>query len=137
MPDKHKDDKSSTPEVSRRESIKKMLKMPDGEELAMPECNAPHIVGYLFEIGPTMAAGAGEAPITHTEMRAWQENVGIELESWEARMLKRLSGDYLGESHIATKIDCKAPCKDAPYVHALARVAANHMKDAIRGLAKL
>lgn len=81
----------------------------DGITPRMPPLSVGYLVDYLWEIGPTMAAGMGEAPITHGELLAWQENTGIELESWEARLLRRLSIEYLNQSHLATDPHCKPP----------------------------
>lgn len=50
-----------------------------------------HILEYLFEVGPT----CGEYPLTHTELRNWQENTGIELCEFEATALVSLSREYL------------------------------------------
>lgn len=68
-----------------------------------------YLVGYLIEIGPTMAAGMGAGPITHGEIRDWQDNTGIELQPWEAHLLRRLSREYLAESHRAEKLGCVPP----------------------------
>lgn len=81
------------------------------EEPEMPPCDAQYVIGYLFEIGPTM----GEGPVTHGEIESWQRNTGIRLTTWEARILKRLSLEYLGESQQATERGRPAPWADAPY----------------------
>jgi len=74
-----------------------------------PLAGGSYLVGYLLEIGPTLAAGGYPGPITHEELRAWQANTGIELQPWEIRFLQRLSNEYLSESHKAEKRDCPAP----------------------------
>jgi hypothetical protein len=66
---------------------------------------AAHLVGYLWEVGPT----TGEGPITHAEIAAWQTNTGIELQPWESSLLRRLSLDHLGQSQLSTKVDCIPP----------------------------
>lgn len=99
----------------------------------MPPCDAPHLVGYLFEIGPTLAAGMGEGPLTHGEIESWQRNTGIRLQSWEARLLKRLSIEYLNESSKARARDCPAPWGDAP----VPNLKAERTRDALRALAAL
>ena len=68
-----------------------------------------YILDYLFEVGPTMPSGMGSGPLTFSEIEAWQRAVGIRLSPFEAQLLRRLSVDYFGESHAATKIDCPAP----------------------------
>lgn len=94
----------------------------------MPECDAIYIASYLFEIGPVLHGGMGETPLTHTEIEAWQRNTGIELEAWEAKVLHRLSLEYLSESQKATKPDAPAPWDNAPY---LRLAAAKRMQRAI------
>lgn len=51
----------------------------------------------------------GPAPLTHTEIAAWQGLTGAEMEPWEVTALIRLSFDYLSESQAAAD-----PKKDAP-----------------------
>lgn len=68
-----------------------------------------YLLGYLMEIGPTLAAGMGAGPITHQEVLAWQALTGIALQPWEMRLLRRLSGEYLAESHRAEKLGCVPP----------------------------
>lgn len=68
-----------------------------------------HLVGYLYEIGPTLSGGMGDIAITHTELRAWQDNVGIELQPWEVQLLRTLSAAYLDQLHKATDPNCKPP----------------------------
>lgn len=51
----------------------------------------------------------GNVPVTHSEIRAWQDNTGIDLSAWEAQTLRRLSGEYLAQSQAAESTDCPAP----------------------------
>ena len=71
----------------------------------MPQVQAHYLIDYLFEVGPT----EGQEPVSFTELMKWQEAIGIELEPWQFRMLRRLSLDYLSESHKAMKHDCPPP----------------------------
>ncbi len=73
-----------------------------------------YLIAYLFEFGPTTPAGMGSAPIGAIEIAAWQDLLGIEFQPWEARLLRRLSNEYLAESHAATKRDCPPPFGDSP-----------------------
>lgn len=43
----------------------------------------------------------GSAPISFSEIAAWQQLTGISLSSWESRTLRRLSGEYSREMHLA------------------------------------
>ena len=95
---------------------------------------ADYLLGYLWEVGPTMVAGMGAGPVTHQELRAWQANSGIQLQPWEARILRRLSIDYLAEMSRADQADCPAPWQAVEAVVDHAAVA-NKMRHAIRALA--
>lgn len=110
MPDAPKGSEKKQP--SRRAVLLKALK---SEVLDMPECDADYLLNYLFEVGPTLAGGMGESPLSETELRAWMSNTGIELDSWEARTVKRLSREYLSESQAATEPTRTCPWDDAPY----------------------
>lgn len=135
MPEKPENDTSKEPNKPRRELFTE--KLADGEVLEMPPCEAFYIVSYLFEIGPGMSGGMGEAPITHGEIESWQRNTGIELNAWEARTLKRLSIEYLNESHKATKPDCPAPWDESNHTKVLPSLASQRVKNSMRALAAL
>lgn len=93
------------PPVSRRDAFKKR-----GVDIQMPTIEwGAYILAYLFEVGPTMPSGMGSGPLTFSEIEAWQRTVGIFLLPFEAQLLRRLSVEYFGESHAATKFDCPAP----------------------------
>lgn len=84
-----------------------------GIEPRMPPLEwAGHLVEYLFEFGPTMAAGMGSGPLTPSEIEAAQRLLGIQFQPWEARLLLRLSREYLAESHRATEQSCAPPWQD-------------------------
>lgn len=68
-----------------------------------------YLLAYLWEIGPTLSGGMGDGPITHGEIAAWQSNMGIDLQPWEAALLRRLSLDHLCQSQLSTDPNCKPP----------------------------
>lgn len=70
-----------------------------------------YLVDYLLEIGPTMPTGMGVAPLSHGEIAAWQSNVGICLQPWEARALRMLSIEYVG-----TRAEAADPACPPPYL---------------------
>ena len=111
--------------------------MAETGELEMPPCDALHMVGYLFEVGPTVAAGMGAGPVSHLEIAAWKSNTGIDLDAWEARTLRSLSQDYASESHKATARDCPPPWEDSPYGQVVINTKAESTRDALRALANL
>jgi hypothetical protein len=80
----------------------------------MPDMAVPHLVRYLYEIGPTLPGGMGAVPLTHSEIMAWQSNTGVELQPWEARFLYRLSREFLSQSHKSEAPECPPPWVDAP-----------------------
>lgn len=105
MPDAAVGARAESAKLSRRERIER-----DGGEIEMPPVDqGEYLIGYLYEMGPTVSAGMGAGPVSFAELVAWQAARGFELEPWEARLLRRLSVDYLAESHRATQRDCQPP----------------------------
>jgi hypothetical protein len=60
-----------------------------------------------MEIGPVEANGMGRSPIGWQAIDAWARQTLAQPTPWEARLLRRLSADYLAESHRAE--DCHHP----------------------------
>lgn len=75
----------------------------------MPPNSAPHIIERLIEIGLSEAAGMGAAPVSWQSIDAYQRNTGIVLAAWEARLIRRLSSDYLLMSRKAENENCPPP----------------------------
>jgi len=96
------------PRRSRLEQIRADRKDKDYEP-EMPPAGADYLIGYLYDAGPTLAAGGYPGPLTHQELRAWQENTGITLQPWEVRFMRSLSHVYLAEALAAEKPDRPAP----------------------------
>lgn len=72
----------------------------------MPDAGpAAYLLEHFWCVGPSQ----GDSVITSGELRDYQANMGITLSPWECRVLRRLSVDYINESHRATKRDCPAP----------------------------
>lgn len=71
-----------------------------------PENPAPHITDWLFDAGPTGPDGNG---LGWRDIEAWSNGIGIALEPWEGRLIKRLSAEYGAMRHKAEKEDCPAP----------------------------
>lgn len=67
-----------------------------------------------MEIGPTLSGGFGPAPLTFSEILAWQHCTGRLLQPWEALMLRKMSIEYIAFSHKAESSMCPSP-----YVHEL------------------
>jgi hypothetical protein len=96
------------PRKSRREELKESAIEPDLPPLEWGQ----YLVGYLFEFGPTVAAGMGSGPLMPSELESAQRLLGIQFQPWEARLLLRLSREYLEESHRATEENCAPPWSD-------------------------
>ena len=79
----------------------------------------------------------GPAPLSHSEMLAWQTNTGIELNAWESRSLRNLSIDYITASREAEDPECPAPWDEAPYYIEPASLVAKRMQAHIRRLTEL
>lgn len=79
------------------------------EDIPLPPNPAPYLIDWLLEIGPTQPVGMGAAPISFGAMLDWQDIMGVELQPWEARMLRRLSVDYVNEQYHARDKDRLAP----------------------------
>ena len=78
-----------------------------------PISGCDYLISYLFEVGPTMAGSMGNAPLSHSEIRAWQDNTDTDLTPWEARLLRRLSREYMGASSEAESPSCPPPWGDS------------------------
>lgn len=72
-----------------------------------------HVLGYLWQWGPTLSGSMGQVALSHVDLVACQSNTGIELSEWEATTLVRLSREYLGESSAAAKPDREPPFESA------------------------
>ncbi|EJL34124.1 hypothetical protein [Novosphingobium sp. AP12] len=105
------------PEGSKRAQAKDLPRaLPRAEQLKkdrivpqMPPNPAPHILSRLFEIGLTEAAGMGAGPLSWQSIKAWQDVIGVSLSRWEARLLRKLSVEYLAEGHRAESENCPPP----------------------------
>lgn len=76
-----------------------------GTRIFLPHNPAPYLADWLFEVGPA----AGDREIGYSDLAAWQDITGIELEPWEGRLLRRLSRAWLNEQWQARKAARPAP----------------------------
>lgn len=112
-------------------------KKDDDYEPDMPEVDAEYLLAYLFEVGPMMTAGGYPGPLTHEELQAWQNLIGIELQPWEIRFLRRLSGEYLAENYRAQKIGCPEPVLELSQRGQDAYAVAMNLQQTLKAMAKL
>jgi hypothetical protein len=97
-------EQSTAPRLSRIAALKAKKVVPP-----MPPNPAPHITDRLIEMGLTQAAGMGAVPLSWGEINAWCDRTAVDLEPWEARLIRRLSAAYLAESHKADDENCPPP----------------------------
>lgn len=97
------------PRLSRLDAMKR-----DGVTPKMPPNPAPHIIGWLVEMGLSEAAGMGSAPISWATINEWQRATRVALKPWEARLIHTLSVEYLAEGRKAESETCPAPWRAAP-----------------------
>lgn len=113
--------------ISRRDEFER-----DNHTVIMPDCEAFYLIEYLFELGLTL----GDQAITHSEIRAWMENTGIDLSAWESRSIKNLSSAYLSGSHEYRAADSDSPWEAAPYYMSAKYRKAMKLKMSIRKAAE-
>lgn len=76
-----------------------------GQAILLPHNPAEYLTEWLLDIGPAV----GDRSLGYVDLAAWQAISGIELEPWEARTLRRLSGEWLGQSAKARQAACPPP----------------------------
>lgn len=100
-----------------------------------PAGEAAYLVGHLFEAGPLGWAGMGEVPLAWSDLQAWQAGTGIELEAWEARALRRMSGAYVTQLQAAREPGCLPPwAPEAPASEARESIS-NRLRASLRAMA--
>lgn len=98
-----------------------------------PECDASYILDYLFEIGLTL----GENPLSHSEIKAYQKNIGLTLQPFEVRFIKRLSEIYLSALQKMKIVNAETPWEECPPQMSAKYINAQRSKESIRNLAKV
>lgn len=120
-------DQVEGPPLTRLQKLKAEDLKPD-----LPPLPVPHLVEYLLEIGPVVPAGMGAGPIEWRDIAAWSDLTGTALEAWEARLLRRLSADYLAESRLAEKPEAPAPWTEADQTEAQREAVSRKVSNAFR-----
>lgn len=95
---------TAAPRLSRLDDWKRQKIEPP-----MPPNPAPHITGWLTEIGLVEAGAGGAIPLSWSEIYAWQCDVHVRLAPWEARLIRSLSAAYVTESRLAESENCPPP----------------------------
>ncbi|WP_239016837.1 phage tail assembly chaperone [Sphingomonas ginkgonis] len=94
--------------LSRIEELKK-----DKISPPMPPNPAPHLINRLIEIGIAETGGMGPSTLSWREIGEWQRLTGVELEPWEARLIRDLSAAYIAEGRLAEDHNCPPPWRAA------------------------
>lgn len=95
---------------------------------SLPDNPAPYLTGWLFDIGPSMAAGPGEAPLSLAYVQQELSVLGVDVLPWEAKLLRRLSIDYIDQRQKARKPSCPAPYTARDHLAANQDAVANQFK---------
>jgi hypothetical protein len=80
----------------------------------MPPNPLPHLTGWLLEIGLVEGGGMAAVPISWREIDAWCVRTRLNLSAWEARLLRRLSTEYVAEGRRAESETAPPPWRTAP-----------------------
>lgn len=96
-----------------------------------PPCRCEYLVRTLFEVGPDTSGN----PLSHTELRFWQENTGVELNAWEIETLRSGSIAYLKQAQKSTAHDCDPPYQTEESKRAQALTKAEYTRRNLRDLA--
>lgn len=99
-----KESKRAPSKLSRLERMQR-----DGIEPEMPPNPAPHITGWLVDMGIVEARGMGNAALSWAEIDAWCRRTRVDLEPWVARLIRHLSAAYIAEGRRAESETCPAP----------------------------
>jgi len=81
----------------------------DKIQVQMPPNPAPHILQWLVEIGLTECNGMGESPISWREIHYWQQNTGVQLSAFEAKLIRELSVAYVAQKNKSDSENCPPP----------------------------
>jgi hypothetical protein len=68
-----------------------------------------YLVDFLYSAGPSLPVGGGSAPLSHSELSAWQHNTGNSLSAWEATTLRSLSIAHIDQTNQSQHTDCPPP----------------------------
>lgn len=117
-------------ETDKRTRLERMRDK--GQTPELPPLNDDPLVRLLFQEWPALDGGMGLARLTHEEVRAMQDNMGITLPPGEVDFLRRLSAEWIAESGRAKEADCPAPWVDPETTEYRLEVLPNRIKAFLR-----
>ncbi len=74
--------------------------------------DAEYVITYWHDLGVIEAGAMGPVPLSSKEILSWQECTGIDLQTWEFRVLREMSRKYLIQSEESKKPECPPPYGD-------------------------
>jgi hypothetical protein len=74
-----------------------------------PPIRTPWVIDWLMEVGPTDPGAMSAVPITWSSIEHWQHCMGHDLPPWVAKLLRRLSVEFVAETVRAREPDCPPP----------------------------
>lgn len=74
--------------------------------------DAGYLVAYWQAVGVVESGAMGQSPLSASEVRAWMECSGIQLQPWEFHALREMSKAYLAQLHESEKPECPPPYGD-------------------------
>jgi len=74
-----------------------------------PAIRTPWVIDWLMEVGPTDPGAMGAVPISWATIGQWQHCMCLDLPPWLARLLRRLSMEFVAETVRAREPDCPPP----------------------------
>ena len=74
--------------------------------------DAEYVITYWHDLGVIEAGAMGPVPLSSKEILSWQECTGIDLQTWEFRVLREMSRRYLIQAEESKKPECPPPYGD-------------------------
>jgi hypothetical protein len=80
-----------------------------GEHPRFPPVAHQYLVRWWLDIGPTMPAGMGDAPLPLRYIADEMGTLGVDIGPWEAQAIRAMSRAFISERHEARKRGHPAP----------------------------
>lgn len=127
--------KAQTEKLDGKDDRSRQKRFVDDEvAVDYPPLDSDYLIGVFFDVGPALPSGFGPVPLTHLELRCYQDNIGIQLSPWEVRTLRHLSIEYIAEMRRAEEPNCEPPYVDESLTQFRRTVVARRTRIALREL---
>lgn len=94
---------------SGKSRAQEYAKLYPNDPLPLPEIACPELADFLLSVGPTMAGGMGEVPLTAQELGEWSDRTFTQLTAWEFESILKASSAYASEKYAAKDAGRAAP----------------------------